>query len=129
MLIGFRKNRQDGFSRIIVSKTLKYILYLMFHVNIKDANTPFRLININKLKRIIRFIPNNYHLSNIIQSVLFAKFKFKVNYVNITFKPRQGGVNSINFNKIFKIGVNSLKEFYAINKNINIELKKYEKKN
>jgi len=40
----------------------------------------------------------------------------KVKYIPITFRPRQGGVNSINLKRIFKIGVQALKDFREINK-------------
>ena len=42
--IGTRGGRQDGFSRIVVTKTLRLVVWLMFHVWVKDANTPFRLM-------------------------------------------------------------------------------------
>lgn len=129
MLIGYRKHRKDGISRIIVTKTLKFVLLTIFHVNVTDANTPYRLINIKKLKSIIKLIPDDYHLTNVIQTVIFTKFKYNIKYINIKFKERQGGINSINIKKIFKIGLKSLHEFITINKNINIELKKHEKKN
>ena len=43
----------------------------------------------------------------------------KVKYIKITFRPRQGGVNSINLKKIFGIGVKALKDFREINKKLN----------
>lgn len=123
MVIGYRKHRQDGSSRVFVTKTLKFILFMIFHVSIKDANTPFRLMKCKTLKKFIKLVPKDYHLSNVILSVIYAKAKLKVRYIDITFKPRQGGVNSINIKKIFKIGLKSLKDFYNINKNIKEALK------
>lgn len=123
MVIGYRKHRQDGISRIVVTKTLKWILFFIFHVKVKDANTPYRLMKTSTLKEKIGIIPKDYHLSNVILSVIYAKYKLKVKYINITFKPRQAGINSINLKKIFKIGKNSLKEFYMINKDIEKALK------
>lgn len=124
MIIGYRKKRQDGSSRVLVTKTLKFILFMIFHVSVKDANTPFRLMKCSTLRKKIKLIPKDYHLSNVILSVIYAKYKLKVKYIDITFKPRQGGVNSINIKKIFKIGLNSLKDFYRINKEINRNIKK-----
>jgi hypothetical protein len=39
-----------------------------------------------------------------------------VKYLPITFRPRQGGVNSINLKKIAKIGQKAVKDFIQINK-------------
>lgn len=118
MIIGHRKGRQDGFSRVFVTKTLKFVLQLVFHVSVKDANTPFRLMESKVLEENIKLIPKNYNLSNVIISVIYAKKHKKVKYIPITFRPRQGGVNSINMKKIFRIGKQALKDFAAINKYI-----------
>jgi len=116
MVIGHRKGRQDGFSRIVVTKTLKLVCRICFHVTITDANTPFRLMKAESLEKEIKYIPENYNLSNVIISVLFIKKGYKVKFIPITFRPRQGGVNSINMKKIFKIGKKALHDFAAINK-------------
>ena len=116
MVIGERKTRQDGFSRIFVTKVLKLVCLVCFHVNVQDANTPFRLMKAESLKKEIKLIPKDYNLSNVIISVLFLKKGYRVKYLPITFRPRQGGVNSINMKKIIKIGKQAVKDFVAINK-------------
>ncbi len=116
MVIGDRKTRQDGFSRVFVTKVLKFVCLCCFHVNVQDANTPFRLMKAESLKKEIHLIPKDYNLSNVIISVLFLKKGYRVKYLPITFRPRQGGVNSINMKKIVKIGKQALKDFIAINK-------------
>ncbi|MGN0506727.1 MAG: glycosyltransferase family 2 protein [Lachnospiraceae bacterium] len=116
MVIGHRKGRQDGFSRVFVTKVLKAVCLVCFRVKVQDANTPFRLMKAESLKKEIVLIPKDYNLSNVIVSVLFIKKGYKVKYLPITFRPRQGGVNSINMKKIFRIGKQALKDFIAINK-------------
>lgn len=116
MVIGHRKGRQDGASRVFVTKTLKLVCRLCFHVTVTDANTPFRLMKAETLKKEIVNVPKDYNLSNVIISVLFVKKNYKVKFIPITFRPRQGGVNSINMKKIFKIGKQALKDFAQINK-------------
>ena len=118
MVIGHRKGRQDGFSRIIVTKTLKAVCFICFGVKLTDANTPFRLMKAEGLKENLAYVPKDFNLSNVILSVIYAKRGQKVMYIPITFRPRQGGVNSINIRKIFKIGAKALKDFSAINKSI-----------
>ena len=116
MVIGHRKGRQDGFSRVVVTKVLKAVCLLCFHVNVQDANTPFRLMKRESLAKEIGLIPQDYNLSNVVVSVLFIKKGYKVKYLPITFRPRQGGVNSINLKKIAKIGQKAVKDFIQINK-------------
>lgn len=116
MVIGHRKGRQDGFSRVFVTKTLKLVCRICFHVTVTDANTPFRLMQAETLKENIKLVPEKFNLSNVILSVIYAKKKQSVLYLPITFRPRQGGVNSINLKKIFKIGKKAFHDFRTINR-------------
>lgn len=118
MVIGHRNSRQDGISRVFVTKVLKLTLRICFGVTVTDANTPFRLMRAETLRENIGLIPKDFNLSNVIVSVIYAKKKLKVKYMPITFRPRQGGVNSINLKKIFWIGVQALKDFREINKSL-----------
>lgn len=118
MVIGWRNKREDGSSRVFVTKILKLVLKLSFGVSITDANTPFRLMEANTLRKYIRYIPKDFNLSNVILSVIYAKQKCRVLFIPITFRPRQGGVNSINMKRIFKIGKQALKDFRQINKQL-----------
>lgn len=113
-IIGNRKKRQDGFSRIIVTFTLKLLVWLIFGENVRDPNTPFRLMNAKKLKPILEIIPNDFFLSNVIISMLAVKRNEKHLWLPISFKPRQGGINSINFKRIINIGYKAIADFYAI---------------
>lgn len=117
-IIGYRKNREDGFSRIVVTKVLKFVLFMIFHLNITDANTPFRLIDRDTLKKYYDMIPEHFNLSNVMLTVLLLHNKEKVEFKEITFRPRQGGKNSINLKKITKIGIQAIKDFKTINKKL-----------
>ena len=118
MIIGDRIDRRDGFSRKIITRTLQIVLRLIFGVRIADANTPFRLMNAGTLKQFISKIPPDYNLSNVLLSVIYAKYNLRVKFLPITFRPRQGGVNSINLRRIFSIGLNALRDFIALSRKI-----------
>ena len=115
-VIGYRKNRKDGFSRIVVTKTLKLVLRIIFGVKVTDANTPFRIMKREVLEKYIEDVPKDFNLTNVLLTVFFIKGKEKVEFIPITFRERQGGVNSINIPKITKIGIQALKDFRKINK-------------
>lgn len=116
--IGYRKGREDGGSRIFVTKTLRLVVWMMFHVWVIDANTPFRLMATDKLQPIMDVIPADYFLCNVAISAIAVKWHYKIGWYTITFKPRQGGVNSINMKRIFKIGWKALSDFMTINKKL-----------
>ena len=118
MQIGYRRGRQDGFSRIVVTRTLRLVVKLMFGVWVVDANTPFRLMRADKLRRVLDVIPPNFFLSNVAIAAIATKWNYRISWQEISFKPRQGGVNSINLKRIVKIGWKALKDFKELNKNI-----------
>lgn len=118
-IIGSRKGREDGISRVFVTKILKLVLFCVFHDNVEDANTPFRLIKRDVLSECCSKIPDKFNLSNVLLTVLLLKKdKEKVKFIPITFRPRQGGVNSINLKKISKIGIQAVKDFRQFNKTL-----------
>lgn len=116
--IGYRKERQDGASRVFVTRTLRLVVWLMFHEWVTDANTPFRLMRTDKLQAIMDVIPQDYFLCNVAISAIAVKWKYAIRFYEITFKPRQGGVNSINMKCIVRIGWKALGDFRKINANL-----------
>ena len=116
--IGDRSTREDGRDRIFVTKVLRFVVRLMFGVYVQDANTPFRLMNTERLIAVMRVIPPDFFLCNVAISAIAVKWNERCKWYPITFKPRQGGVNSINFKRIIKIGWKALSDFRMINKNL-----------
>lgn len=121
LVIGKRIHRKDGISRIIVTKVLKLVIKVCFKVSVEDANTPYRLMNTECLKKYIEFIPDGFNLSNVLLTVIYRKAGCTIKYIPITFLERQGGVNSINLKKICKIGIQAIKDFMMINKTISYD--------
>lgn len=113
-IIGHRSKREDGLSRVFVTKILKLTLRCIFGVNINDANTPFRLLKKEILQKYITKIPQNFNLPNVLLTVCLIKNKEAVKFILITFRPRQGGINFINLRRISKIGWQAVKDFWQL---------------
>ena len=116
--IGDRSTREDGTDRIFVTRVLRFVVRFMFGVYVKDANTPFRLMKTERLQAILKAIPSDFFLCNVAITAIAVKWNERCKWYPITFKPRQGGVNSINFKRIIKIGWKALGDFRMINKNL-----------
>ena len=113
-VIGHRKGRQDGGSRVFVTKVLKLVLWMIFGVWVTDANTPYRLMTREILERHMTRMPEQFNLPNVLLTVSFLKENEKVLFLPVTFRPRQGGKNSINLPKITRIGFQAIKDFRQI---------------
>lgn len=117
-IIGSRSDRQDGASRKFVEQTLLAILRMTFGVKIPDSNAPFRLMKRELVEKYTKKMPEDFNLPNVMLTTYFAYFKEKVKFVEITFKPRQAGTNSINIKKIINIGWKALGNFRYLKKHI-----------
>lgn len=117
-VIGSRSARQDGASRKFVEETLKVILWMTFRVRVPDSNAPFRLMKRQLVEKYIGKLPKDFNLPNVMLTTYFAYFKEKVKFIEITFKPRQAGTNSINIKRIVKIGWKALGDFRHLKKDM-----------
>lgn len=117
-IIGSRSDRQDGTSRKFVEKTLLVILRMTFGVRIPDSNAPFRLMKRELVEKYIGKMPEDFNLPNVMLTTYFAYYKEKVKFIEITFKPRQAGTNSINVKRIVKIGWKALGDFKTLKKDM-----------
>jgi hypothetical protein len=75
-------------------------------------------MNTEKLKPILNVLPSDFFLSNVAISAIAMKWNEICNWYSISFKPRQGGVNSLNLKRIVKIGWKAINDFRQINKSL-----------
>ncbi|MGI6243840.1 MAG: glycosyltransferase family 2 protein [Prevotella sp.] len=118
-IMGNRTVRGDGNDRKMVENVLRTYVWLYFHVWVPDANAPFRLMKASVVEKYLRHMPADFNLPNAVLAACFSKFHERVTYRVISFKPRQGGVNSINPKKILKIGWKAISDFWVISRQIN----------
>ena len=117
-IIGNRVVRGDGKSRKFVENTVCMLLKMIFGIRVQDANAPFRLMRAELVKKYIDRLPKNYNLPNIMFTTYFVFYHEKVEFMPITFKPRQAGTNTINIKKIVKIGIKAMQDFYSFRKDM-----------
>ena len=117
-VIGNRVVRGDGRDRKFVENVVCLLLRIIFGVKVKDANAPFRLMKTHLVAKYIDKLPKDFNIPNIMFTTYFVYHHEKVKFIPITFKPRQGGVNSINIKRIVKIGWKAVGDFYRLKKDI-----------
>ncbi len=117
-ILGNRVVRGDGKKRKFVENTVCFLLRMIFGVKLEDANAPFRLMRTELLAKYIDKLPKDFNIPNIMFTTYFVYNREKVKFIPISFKPRQGGVNSINIKKIVKIGAKAVADFYKLKKEI-----------
>lgn len=123
VIMGYRPIRGDGQDRKFVENVVCIIVRLFFGIKVKDANAPFRLMKSEVVDKYIGRFPKNYNIPNIIFTSYFVHYNEKVLFLPISFKPRQGGKNSINVKAIIKIGIRALWDFALFRKGMKDERK------
>lgn len=117
-IFGNRTVRGDGKDRAFVENVVCFLLKLYFGVKIPDANAPFRLLKAKALQKYLHKLPADYNIPNIMLTVYFVHYGERVMFREISFKPRQGGKNTINIRKIIKIGWHALGDFRRFKKEL-----------
>ena len=119
-IFGNRTIRGDGKSRAFVEKVVCILLKMFFNVKMPDANAPYRLMRTDILRKYLYKLPSDYNIPNIMLTTYFVKYNEKAAFKEISFKPRQAGVNSINIPRIVKIGWKALGDFRRFKKEMKI---------
>ncbi len=115
-IVATRPDRKDGRYRILVENVLCFILRAIFGVKISDSNAPFRLMRASILRKYINRLPSDFFLPNVMLTTYLVYYHENVKFLPISFRPRQGGTNSINWKRIFLIGFRSVTEFTHLRK-------------
>lgn len=100
-IFGYRVLRDDGTYRKLFSRLMEILIMIKTLKFIKDPNSPYRLIKINLLKKIIKKIPINVILANVYLTLEISK-KTEIFYVPIRFNKRYFGKSKYNFLSMLK---------------------------
>jgi glycosyltransferase involved in cell wall biosynthesis len=98
-VVGNRLNRDDPFSRILISGFMKSIIFLLYGKYILDPNCPVRIMKTTFLKEIIKKV--SYSTIPNILIAICAKKKNSYKSINIKHIERYTG-SSIQFLKLYK---------------------------
>ncbi len=115
-VFGNRQVRGDGRQRAFVEKVVCLLLKIYFGVAVPDANAPFRLMKADTVKKYLYRFDSDYNLPNIMITTCFSYYHERLTFKSITFRPRQGGISSVNIPEIIKIGWKALGDFRRFRK-------------
>lgn len=117
-IYGFRRTRDDGFMRFVISRFVSMFTLVATMEWINDANVPYRLIHESILRKIVDKVPKDFHLANIYVSVLCKKYT-PIKWVGIHFRDRSGGSPSVKTFSFAKHGIKLFKQLRAASRGAN----------
>lgn len=98
-VFGYRTRRDDGFSRLVVSRVLSSLVFLLTGIWIRDSNVPYRLIRRPLLQRVLGRIPEDARFPNVLLSIAIAR-DTPQKWVPIRFRDRSAGTSTVNLRKM-----------------------------
>ena len=111
-ICGKRSNRKDKFHRLLITKILKILIFLIFFKNLPDVNSPFRLFKSKNLTNFFKIIKNNCLIPNIFLSI-YASKKYKIKFIDVEHLERKEGTVSILGLKLINFCIISFFQFIS----------------
>lgn len=112
-ILGYRKKRYDEFNRLVITRIVRMIIFLLYRVVITDSNIPYRLIKGSYMKLLLRDLPGRPFAPNIFLSVMARKDGNELMFIPVTHKERETGQVSIIKWKLLKVCFRSAKELLS----------------
>ena len=119
-ILGFRKKRHDPAARLVLTKLIRLVNYVLFRVWIKDANCPFRVIKGGLLREALKRIDKETLAPNIMVSILMKINRIKMAEVPIAHYERKTGVVSLQSHKLIKFVIKGFRQLMQFKKNLRL---------
>lgn len=95
LVIGYRASRQDPLHRLVISNVLRLINVLLFGVNLRDSNSPFKIVRSGCLKSCLAYLDPDAFAPSIMLAVTAKSKGFRVKEVPVAHYPRKTGKTSL----------------------------------
>jgi dolichol-phosphate mannosyltransferase len=113
-VFGRRRSRGDGRGRKLISWVLRTVIVLVFRVHVTDPNVPFRLMRASSLRTSIDSVPDDLFLANAYLAVVLRKSPHRMQWMDISFSPRQAGSASVGWGRFPAVGLRVVKDFWKL---------------
>jgi len=108
-IYGVRRRRDDGWARAFTSQVCRWSASVVAGCDLMDPNVPYRLMKKNVLKSALERIPQGFDIHNMALTVVLKSFGgLRWKYVDIRFRDRRGGHNSLNLLGVAQLGFSML---------------------
>jgi dolichol-phosphate mannosyltransferase len=123
-ILGYRLTRHDAVFRLLITRILRWSMFLVYGTYIMDSNIPFRLIKGTFLKKLLAQLPNPVPFApNIFLAIMAKKSGQELFNIPIVHKERATGEVSIQKMKLLKVCWQSFKELLNFRLELNNKIK------
>jgi len=94
-VFGIRSYRADGLFRVLITRSMRLLNFLIWGCWVADANCPFKLMRRDALEKVLSRIPPDSFIPMVMVSLLARRMSFRVTEVGVTHLPRTAGEQSL----------------------------------
>ncbi|HLG18258.1 MAG TPA: glycosyltransferase family 2 protein [Bdellovibrionota bacterium] len=90
-VMGIRMHRDDPWHRLLLSRTLRWIGFILTGIRVHDINIPFKLIRRDLLGKILLAIPGDTFAPSILLAIGAHRLGVKITEIGVRHLPRKTG--------------------------------------
>jgi glycosyltransferase involved in cell wall biosynthesis len=94
-VFGIREARADGLVRIVVTRVMQLLNFIIWQVWIQDANCPFKLMRRSALQTLLRKIPEDLFIPMVMISILARHHRYAIAEEFVRHLSRTAGEQSL----------------------------------
>ena len=114
-VFGIRDQRADGLVRLVITRCMRLINFLIWGIWVRDANCPFKLMRADALRSVLSKVPRDCFIPMVLVSLLSRRMKFRVVEMYVTHLPRRGASQSLSgLAKWIRVGWMCTRQIVAI---------------
>ena len=114
LVIGYRDSRygKEPFIRLVVTRLMRLLLWIVFGVSLRDANSSFRIWRRESLERILPLMPRVPKVACALLAVAAARHRMRIGWVEAHYLPRMTGASAVDSRKLWKFIFNATREIW-----------------
>jgi glycosyltransferase involved in cell wall biosynthesis len=94
-VLGVRESRADGPVRVVVTRVMRVLNFLVWQLWIRDANCPFKLMRRSALEQLLPQIPEDSFIPMVMLSILARHQRYRIEEELVRHLPRTAGEQSL----------------------------------
>lgn len=101
-VLGVRRNRRDRWPRRVLSRSVRAAIRVLFHVRVRDANAPYKLLRRADWQRALRVIPPDTLAPSLFLALFLAHSGVRRIEVPVTHRPRAAGIPTLRWGRLLR---------------------------
>lgn len=114
IILGHRKNRQDPLHRLILTRGVRLMNFILFGSLIKDTNSAFKLMNRKALHHVLSMLPDDGFTYTVLISLMARHLGYRITEIPVRHFGRKTGKCSILGWKLTKGVIRNMKELVQL---------------